>query len=82
MENRICKNRKSPRNEQDFIDAYKRLNPSIRKNDGLDIAAVVTKDNKIGHAQIPQDINRSHDDKYHVGKGFVEDAILKKHFNK
>ena len=44
MENKIGKNRMSPKNENDYIAAYIKKNPSAKRQDGMDIAAVITKD--------------------------------------
>ena len=44
MGNRLAKNRKSPINEDMYIQEYLKKNPSAEKADGLDIAAVITKD--------------------------------------
>ena len=80
MENKIGKNRKSPQNENSYIAAYLKQNPSASKNDNMDISAVVAKDGTKGHGLLPQDINRSHDDKNHVIKDFIPDSELKKKF--
>ena len=78
MENKIGKNRLSPKNEADYISAYLKANPSAKKQDGLDIAAVVTKDGTKGHGLLPEDINRGHDTNYHIVKNFIPDDQLKK----
>ncbi len=78
MENKIARNRTSPRNEKDYIEAYLKQNPAAKKSDGLDVAAVVTKDGIKGHCLFPEEINRSHDKEYHRGKDFIPDSELKK----
>ena len=82
MENRIARNRKSPANEEQYIKAYKELNPSSRKHDGLDIAAVITKNGEKGHALVPEDINRSRDHQNHKVKSFIPDNKLKQQMKK
>jgi len=77
MENRICKNRKSPSNEAMYIVEYLKRNPSAKKADGLDIAAVITKDGTRGHGLLPEEFNRSHDKRNHVVKNFIPDSELK-----
>lgn len=79
--NRVVKNRKSPSNEDEFINAYKRLNKDACKSDDMDIAAVRAKDGTLGHVLLPADINRSKDSAYHIGKGFITDLELKKNMN-
>lgn len=44
MENKIGKNRQSPKNEKDYINAYLKANPKANRQDGMDIAAVIAKD--------------------------------------
>lgn len=80
MENKIGKNRTSPKNENDYIMAYIKANPIAKKHDGMDIAAVVTKDGIKGHGLLPEDINRSHDKEYHRVKNFISDTELRKKF--
>ncbi len=80
MENKIGKNRMSPKNENDYIAAYIKKNPSAKRQDGMDIAAVITKDGTRGHGLLPEDINRSHDKDYHRIKDFIPDNKLKKIF--
>lgn len=81
MENRLGKNRTSPRNEEDYINAYKEMNRRMPKNDLKDVSAVTTKDGIKGHGLLPQDINRSHDSEYHRVKNFIPDSELRKKFN-
>ena len=81
MENKIAKNRTSPKNESEYIAAYLKENPSAKKADGLDIAAVITKDGIKGHGLLPEETNRSHDEEYHRVKNFIPDSELKKNFN-
>jgi hypothetical protein len=78
MQNRIAKNRKSPNNEQAFIDAYKKQNPSALKRDNMDISAVTTRDGVKGHALMKEEHNRSRDNQYHRTEDFIPDSELKK----
>ena len=79
MKNRLAKNRRSPNNETEFIQAYLQENPSaIKKADGLDVAAVTAKDGTKEHALMPERHNRSHDTDYHRVKDFIPDSELKK----
>ena len=80
--NRIVTNRRSPSNEDAYNDAYRQLNPSAKKNDNYDISAVRAKDGTLGHALLPQDINRSKDRENHIGKSFIPDKELKKQMKK
>ncbi|MBQ6282880.1 MAG: hypothetical protein IJK66_05065 [Bacilli bacterium] len=77
MENRIARNRKSPVNEDMYIHEYLRRNPSAKKTDGLDIAAVITKDGTRGHGLLSEEFNRSHDRNNHIVKDFIPDSELK-----
>ena len=77
MENRIGKNRKSPSNEDMYIKAYLKRNPSAEKKDGLDIAAVVAKDGTRGHGLLPEEFNRSRDRENHRVFDFIPDSELK-----
>lgn len=77
-DNKLVKNRKSPSNEQDYINAYKAMNPKACKKDNLDIACVTSKSGEKGHALIKQTINRSKDNEYHRGQDFISDKDLKK----
>ena len=78
MENKLAKNRTSPKNEAEFIDAYLQKNPAAKKADGLDVAAVTTKDGTKGHGLMPAAYNRSRDKDYHRVKDFIPDSELKK----
>ena len=78
MENRIAKNRKSPENENQLIEAYKNLNSSAKKVDGMDISAVTTKDGTKGHGLMQETHNRSRDREYHRVVDFIADSELKK----
>jgi hypothetical protein len=78
MENKIGRNRQSPKNEEDFISAYIDKNPKAKKHDGMDIAAVILKDGTKGHGLLPANINRGHDKDYHIVKDFIPDSELKK----
>lgn len=75
--NRIVTNRRSPTNESKYIAAYKEMNPKAR-SDGLDIAAVRTKDGRCGHALLTESANRSKDNKNHIGQNFIPDSELRK----
>jgi len=78
MENKHAKNRKSPSNEAVFINAYKKMNPSAKRADGMDIAAVTSRDGTRGHGLMQEKFNRSRDTDYHRVKDFIPDAELKK----
>lgn len=80
--NKIVTNRKSPKNEGEYIKAYIKQNPSAKKKDGLDIAAVKDKDGTYGHALMNQEHNRSKDRSPHRGQAFIPDKMLKKDINK
>ena len=75
--NRIVVNRKSPKNEQDYINAYKQMNPDARKSDKMDICAVRTPSGENGHALMNQSINRGRDRNRHIGKDFISDKDLR-----
>jgi len=82
MENKLAKNRTSPKNEDEFKNAYSQLNKSANKKaDGMDIAAVTTKDGTKGHGLMPEKFNRSRDDSLHRVKDFIPDTELKKLIN-
>ena len=82
MENKLAKNRKSPENESDYINAYKQLNPSAeKKNDGLDVAAVTAKDGTKGYGLMPEEHNRSNDNEFHRVKDFIPINDVKKQMN-
>ena len=78
MENKLAKNRKSPKNESELIQAYIQKNPSAKKADGLDVAAVTAKDGTRGHALMQEKHNRSRDTDYHRVKDFIPDSTLNK----
>lgn len=80
--NKIVTNRKSPKNEQEYIQAYQKQNPSSKKKDGLDIAAVRDKKGTPGHALMNPQHNRSKDRSPHRGQAFIPDTTLKKDINK
>ena len=82
FENRLVKNRKSPENESDYIEAYKQMNNKADRPDGLDIAAVRAKDGTLGHAMVKEEHNRSKDRDHHIGKDFIPDSELKKKIKK
>lgn len=77
MQNRVARNRKSPNNEDIYIREYLKQNPSAKRADGMDIAAVITKDGTKGHGLLPEEFNRSHDKKQHIVKDFIPDRELK-----
>ena len=81
MQNKIAKNRISPKNENEMINVYKSQNPKAKKSDGLDVAAVVTKDGIKGHALMKPEHNRSHDKEFHRVKDFISDEELNKNKN-
>ena len=76
--NRNVKNVKSPKNERQYINAYKELNPKANKKDNLDVAAVVSASGERGHALVNQKYNRGHDTNYHRGKAFISNKELRK----
>ena len=78
MENRLGRNRRSPANEETYIREYLKQNPSARKADGLDVAAVIAKDGTRGHGLLPEEINRGHDHSNHIIKDFIPDSELRK----
>ena len=77
MENRIARNRKSPVDEEAYINAYLKANPSAKRADGMDIAAVIAKDGTRGHGLLSEEFNRSHDRNNHIVKDFIPDDKLK-----
>lgn len=77
MENRIAHNRRSPKNEDAYVQEYLKQNPSAKKADGLDIDAVTTKDGIKGHGLLAEKFNRSHDKNNHLVKDFIPDSKLK-----
>ncbi len=80
--NRIVTNRKSPRNESDYINAYYKMNPSAKIKDNKDISAVRAKDGTLGHALLHQSVNRSKDKGHHIGQDFISDKELRDKFKK
>ena len=80
--NKNVKNVKSPKNEQQYINAYKDLNPRAKRKDNLDVAAVVSASGERGHALVNQKPNRSHDTDYHRGQNFISNEELRKHMKK
>ena len=78
MSNKIARNRRSPNNEAEYIAVYLKENPDARKKDGMDIAAVTSKDGIKGHGLVSESINRSHDKEFHLIKDFIFDEELKK----
>ena len=78
----VVKNRPSPKNEDDYIRAYKQANPSAAKSDGKDIAAVRTKSGVSGHALMKPSDNRSKDKDFHRGEDFIPDTELIKKMKK
>ena len=77
MVNRFGRNRRSPANEDAYVQEYLKRNPSAKKNDNLDVAAVITKDGIKGHGLLKEEFNRSHDKKNHIIKDFIPDSELK-----
>ncbi len=77
MANRLARNRKSPANEEMYIQQYLKQNPKAKREDGMDVAAVITKDGVRGHGLLPEEFNRSHDKKNHIVKDFIPDNKLK-----
>jgi hypothetical protein len=78
MDNKLVQNRRSPRNEDQYIEAYKELNRRGNiKNDGLDIAAVRSKDGTLGHALLSEELNRCKDSDFHRAQDFIPDSILR-----
>ena len=82
MYNKNARNRKSPSNEDEYIAAYKEMNPSSKRSDGYDIAAVVTSSGEKGHALMPEGFNRSRDHQYHHVKDFISDIELEQQMKK
>ena len=79
MENSLVQNRPSPKNEPDYINAYKQIVPSAnRKNDGYDVSAVRTKSGQTGYAMLQEGLNRAKDDDFHRGKNFVPTSAVRK----
>ena len=81
-DNKIVRNRTSPKNENKYINAYKEMNPSAAKPDGKDIAAVRTKSGVSGHALMKPSDNRSKDRNFHRGEDFIPDTELRKQMKK
>lgn len=80
--NKLVTNRKSPKNEKDYIKAYQELNKQSIKKDNLDIAAVRAKDGTLGHALLKESVNRSKDNQLHIGLNFICDKKLLEHMKK
>lgn len=72
-----AKNRPSPSNEDDWVEAYKRAVPEANADDNYDIAAVVTDSGMYGHALMHYSYNRSRDNQYHQCRLFVSDDELR-----
>ena len=72
-----ARNRVSPSNEEQYIEAYKKIVPQSNREDNYDIAAVVTIGGTYGHAMMNQSDNRSHDYEYHTCYNFVSDDELR-----
>ena len=82
MENRLARNRKSPKNERELAYAYSQLNPAAKKiGDGLDIAIVKAKDGTNGVGLMDEKFNRSGDKNLHRVKDFIPESVLKSHIN-
>jgi len=82
LTNKIVTNRRSPKNEDAYIQAYLKQNPSAKKKDNYDISAVRAKDGTLGHALMNQEHNRSKDKNPHRGMDFIPDSQLKKDIKK
>ena len=76
----LDKNRTSPYNENDYIEAYKKRVPSATNDDNYDISAVVTSGGTNGHALMHYSYNRSRDNQYHLCFSFVSDDELRLYF--
>ncbi len=72
-----AKNRPSPYNEQDYIEAYKKAWSYNVTDDSYDIAAVVTQSGTYGHALMYYSYNRSKDNEYHACYNFISDDELR-----
>ena len=79
MENKIGRNRKSPVNEEMYVQEYLKKNPKAKKADSMDVAAVITKDGIRGHGLLQEKFNRSHDKDNHIIKDFIPGSKLKVH---
>ena len=76
---KYVKNRKSPKNETDYIRAYKNLVKAARKSgDKLDVSAVTSFWGTKGYALLPQKHNRSRRGGYRRGKKFIPAKKLEK----
>lgn len=80
--NRIVVNVKSPKNERDYIEAYKQLNPSAGRRDDKDVSAVKTTNGEYGHVLLDQGKNRSKDKNPHRGESFISNEELRKRMKK
>lgn len=80
--NRNATNRKSPKNEDDYIYAYLELNPEAKKSDDLDIAAVKTVNGEYGHGLLKQSFNRAKDTNVHHVEAFIPDSVLRNQMKK
>ena len=75
-----ARNRPSPSNEDDYIEAYIRAVPNAERKDNYDIAAVISIYGTYGHALMDQSDNRSHDNNYHTCYDFVSDDELRNYY--
>lgn len=75
----LAKNRPSPANEDEYIEAYKKVVPSAAGRDNKDIAAVITSTGIYGHALMYYTYNRGHDSEYHTCYHFVSDDELRRY---
>ena len=80
--NKIVVNVKSPNNEQDYITAYKEMNPQAKRHDNKDIAAVKTLRGEYGHVLLSPSANRSRDHEHHRGESFISNNDLRKQMKK
>ena len=70
------RNRPSPANEQEFIEAYKKVYPSANNRDNYDISAVETSMGIKGHGLMHYSYNRSNDNVLHECYDFISDDEL------
>ena len=83
LSNKIVRNRPSPKNEQERIEAYKRICDLGNKHRG-DISSVVTKSGEKGMVILPRKINRSgsNDRDWHIGKNYLPNSVINKELKK
>ncbi|MBQ9458257.1 MAG: hypothetical protein IJU64_07150 [Bacilli bacterium] len=76
--NVIARNRKSPSDEKERVNAYLRLVPEAAKRDGKDVAAVTTKGGIKGHGLMNQHDNRAKDRDNHRVERFVPEKEIER----